>query len=380
MAWLATWYAITLSQEGHRAVTTASPGVARQPENGIAKTGGDDDDLPASVRARCHVLRWHNLRSLGRFEDAHTALKEAYRIAKYDLMVLGAVGEQVSDADHVPKPTRRFWRHVLGAVHTWSRSADDLRHWSIAEAKDLGDRIRSRLAETNDLIKAARGKLYAACSTGNRIRNRLLHPYSTAEEIARLIRTMNEHLFEGRQLLAKAKDADPDGTYSPVIGRLSAHQRRLAHWQPGSDDPRLAAANKILEANLYDSLRIVDVLQKAGEYLAPASKSLALLAKRHKEDYAPGGIIEVRDLVRSDLSQAKNLHSKKAFTSPFGPTEGERWQSAVDSFATTHDRLEEFAANLIRQRPDVRMRARSLLRTHRRLGQWIEKNRPAPGR
>src|ERR1700746_4033353 len=37
VAWLATWCAITLSQEGHRLATTASPGAVRRPENGRSR-------------------------------------------------------------------------------------------------------------------------------------------------------------------------------------------------------------------------------------------------------------------------------------------------------------------------------------------------------
>jgi len=37
VAWRATWCAITLSQQGHRAATTASPGAARRPENGRSR-------------------------------------------------------------------------------------------------------------------------------------------------------------------------------------------------------------------------------------------------------------------------------------------------------------------------------------------------------
>src|SRR5690348_1314040 len=37
VAWLATWFAITLSQEGHRLATTASPGAARRTENGRSR-------------------------------------------------------------------------------------------------------------------------------------------------------------------------------------------------------------------------------------------------------------------------------------------------------------------------------------------------------
>jgi hypothetical protein len=343
----------------------------------IAKTGGDDENLPASIRARCHVLRWHNLRSLGRFEDACAALEEAHRLAKYDLMVLGAVGEHVSDADRVPTQARRFWSYVSRAIHTWTRSAADLDHWTVASAKALGDRVRSCLEEANSLINAARSELYNACSIRNRIRNRLLHPYSTALEIAKLIRTMNKHLFEGRRLLAKAKVADPDGTYLSVIRRLSAHERRLAHWQPSGDDPRLGEANQILEDNLADSLTVLGVLRQMQETVGPVTDQLISLVKHNKEDYAPGGIIEVRDLVRSDLRQAKALLSEPVIKFPFGRTEGERWQHVVDSFRITHDRLEEFAANLIRQRPDVQKRVRSLVRAHRRLEQWINKNRPA---
>src|SRR4029077_11352284 len=37
VAWLATWFAITLSQEGHHLATTASPGAARRTENGRSR-------------------------------------------------------------------------------------------------------------------------------------------------------------------------------------------------------------------------------------------------------------------------------------------------------------------------------------------------------
>jgi hypothetical protein len=342
----------------------------------IAKAGGDNENLSASIRARCHVLRWHNLRSLGRFEDAYAALEGAYRIAKYDLMVLGAVGEHVSEADLVPTQPRRFWSYVTRAIHTWTRSAADLDHWTIASAKAFGDGIRSRLAEAHSVINAARNELHNASSIRNTIRNRLLHPYSTALEIAKLIRSMNSHLFEGRRFLEIANDVDPDGTYSSVIGRLSVHERRLAHWQPTGDDPRWAEANKILEDNLADSLRVVSVLRGMQEIVEPVTDQLASLVKHNKEDYAPGGVIEVRYLVRSDFSKARDLLSEPVIKYPFGPTEDERWQRVVDSFKITHHRLEEFAANLVRQRPDVQKRVRLLLRAHRRLEHWINKNRP----
>ena len=37
VAWLATWCAIRLSQEGHRLATTTSPGAAPRPENGRSR-------------------------------------------------------------------------------------------------------------------------------------------------------------------------------------------------------------------------------------------------------------------------------------------------------------------------------------------------------
>ena len=83
----------------------------------------------------------------------------------------------------------------------------------------------------------------------------------------------------------------------------------MARWQASGNDPRFVEANKILADNLESSLRVVDVFIKMGKFLEPVTEKLALAAKRNREDYAPGGIIEVRDLVRSDLSRARTLIS-----------------------------------------------------------------------